>query len=444
MKILNSFKTNPLEHLIKILFLLTALSLPFSIKVNNVFIVALIFLICIYVIRRRHILSFDNEIKKKVLIFISLFLIQIFGLLYTEQFNEAKHHLEVKLTILLLPITFAVFSIDSKLRKEILVTFLISCSLACLVSIFFHFSFYTNNSFYYALSNISYLVHTALPKLGIHPVYFSAYLLFSIVIAFHLFYSVKNKGIKLLIISDVIVLSIFIILLASRIAIFIYSTLLFALLWNALQNKTFFYKATVNVLVVGIIILTVYNLPVTKVKVHHLLSQFVSRNYNTETNYVDGVSNRIQKWRASALVIKENFLLGVGTGDASQALLDTYESIGFTEGLEENYNAHNEYLQEFIRHGIIGFTILILCYLYSFLISIQKKDWIYLLFIIIISSISLTESILSVQKGVVFYAFFNSLLAFKKEESTTRAFRGEKNKEFPQDNKIKVLLLSND
>lgn len=413
-----SFQTQPLESTIHLLFILTVFSIPLPLKLNNIFIIALSISIIVFSIKRRKIKRlFDWEKRKKILIFGSLYLIQIIGLIYSDEFRESKQQLEVKSTILLFPVFFALYDHDFNLRRNILISFFISCNIVCLVSVYYHFSFYTENDFYYALSNIGYLVHTGIPKVRIHPVYFSGYLLFCTIIARQLYYLIPNRKIKIVLVADVLVLSFFIFLLASRIVLVVYAFFLFILLLKKLKNKTFLYQASLSLAIIMILAITVISLPVLNIKVKHLLNQINQPKSTEESIYVDGVSFRIQKWRGSALVLKENFFLGVGTGDATMALLDAYKKINFTEGIKQKFNAHNEYLQEFIRHGIIGFLILIVAYTYSFLLAIKRNDQIFLLFMVIIIFLSLTESILSLQKGVVFYAFFNSLFAFNKPES---------------------------
>ncbi|MDQ4138889.1 MAG: hypothetical protein M3142_00040, partial [Bacteroidota bacterium] len=75
-----------------------------------------------------------------------------------------------------------------------------------------------------------------------------------------------------------------------------------------------------------------------------------------------------------------------------------------------NYNTHNEYLEEALRHGIIGLTLLMLAFLFPVVLSIKHRNFLYFLFLITFMIACLSEVFLNRQKGVIFYAFFNALL----------------------------------
>lgn len=425
-RILNSFKAKPLESTLQSLLLLTAFTIPLPIKINSISVVILTISIVGYAIYKRDKKGplFNKSEKFKILLFGSLYVIQILGLLYTTNFNGAKHHLEVKATILLFPVLFSVYKIRPKLKRKLLLVFLLSCNILCLFALYFHFSFYTKNDFYYALSNIGFLVYTGLPETGIHPVYFSSYLLFSIVIAHFFLSSSESKGLKLLIILDVLFLSFFILLLSSRVIIITYLLFLFSFLLATLRHRSLAFKLVTFVVAFGLLGVSLYSLPIANRKLTNIVNQLSDKNLQNERgDYIDGVSTRTQKWKASIIIAKESFFFGVGTGDAGLALQKAYREIGFSEGIQRKFNSHNEYLQEFIRHGIVGLIILILCYSYSVLLSVKSRDYLFFSFMVIIILFSLTESILSVQKGVVFYSFFNSLFAFTKTDLQIHNFR---------------------
>ncbi|HHZ64630.1 MAG TPA: hypothetical protein EYN51_03880 [Flavobacteriales bacterium] len=66
--------------------------------------------------------------------------------------------------------------------------------------------------------------------------------------------------------------------------------------------------------------------------------------------------------------------------------------------------------------GAVGFLLLIGGILAPLVQSIGRKKYVYLFFLLIIALNSLTESILEVQAGVIFYAFFNSFFMFLDTE----------------------------
>jgi len=131
-------------------------------------------------------------------------------------------------------------------------------------------------------------------------------------------------------------------------------------------------------------------------------------------NTSDGTSERILIWKTSFEIIRENFLFGVGTGDIKDELMRKYNEKKMTTAYNLKLNAHNQYLQSFIATGFLGFIIFLSSLILPAIIAIRQKNIIYLMFIFLVAFNFLFESMLEVQAGVVFYAFFNSLLFIKK------------------------------
>ena len=123
-------------------------------------------------------------------------------------------------------------------------------------------------------------------------------------------------------------------------------------------------------------------------------------------------------WSAANQVIAENLLIGVGIGDAKDVLLIEYEKRGMTGAMEHKLNAHNEYYQVFVSLGLIGFILLLMTLLLPLYSAFTSSNWIYILFLLIIILSFIPESMFETQAGVLFYAFFNSLLCFKIKNNT--------------------------
>lgn len=128
-------------------------------------------------------------------------------------------------------------------------------------------------------------------------------------------------------------------------------------------------------------------------------------NTTTESSKV-----RLLIWQTSAEIIKDNFLFGVGTGDVKDVLMSKYKEKGLTGAYKENLNAHNQFLQTFIALGLPGILLLLASFVFPFILAIKTRNYIYLAFLIIVFINFLTESMLETIAGVMFYAFFNSLL----------------------------------
>ena len=118
------------------------------------------------------------------------------------------------------------------------------------------------------------------------------------------------------------------------------------------------------------------------------------------------------KWKCAWNVIKENWFLGVGTGDGQEELQLQYKRINFDIAFNEEYNTHNQYLQTWLGLGLVGLLLLISCLIFPAISAFQRKNYLYMSFLMLFSICCITESMLCRQNGIVFYAFFNSIFAF--------------------------------
>lgn len=133
-----------------------------------------------------------------------------------------------------------------------------------------------------------------------------------------------------------------------------------------------------------------------------------------------GKAIRLAIWQCSMDIIREHGLKGVGTGDVQDSLQAAYERRKFYFASRFNtYNAHNQFLQSMIAYGITGLVVFTACLLVPlgvFFKSLGGKgplnNQLYCLFLVSFIIVCLTESILEISKGIVFYSFFNSIFAF--------------------------------
>ncbi|HEY0680623.1 MAG TPA: O-antigen ligase family protein [Chitinophagaceae bacterium] len=127
-----------------------------------------------------------------------------------------------------------------------------------------------------------------------------------------------------------------------------------------------------------------------------------------------GKALRLAIWQCSMDIIKTNFVTGVGTGDVQDSLQAAYERRKFYFASRYNlYNAHNQFIQETLACGFAGFLIFITCLLAPLITFFRdNRKQLYVLFLVTFLIICLTESILEISKGIIFYSFFNSIFAF--------------------------------
>lgn len=125
---------------------------------------------------------------------------------------------------------------------------------------------------------------------------------------------------------------------------------------------------------------------------------------------------RLELWKISVDIIKQNWLFGVGTGDVP----DTFKQkmIEKDSPLKETrMRSHNQYLSLLVAFGIFGFLGCLFSLIYPFVRSKSIFDYFCLVFLLIFFVSMLTEDTIESQDGVTFYAFFASLYLFQKPKN---------------------------
>ncbi|MGV3504251.1 MAG: O-antigen ligase family protein [Adhaeribacter sp.] len=139
---------------------------------------------------------------------------------------------------------------------------------------------------------------------------------------------------------------------------------------------------------------------------------------NNKVKNFDGLEDRKAMWTACLNIIREHPVFGVGTGDIKARLLIEYKRINFQEGLEEVYNAHNQYFQTTLGLGGLGGVTLLAILLLIWYQGWRKGNFFLISFTLVFGLCCLTESMLSRQSGVVLFSFIlgSSLISLEKRE----------------------------
>jgi len=128
-----------------------------------------------------------------------------------------------------------------------------------------------------------------------------------------------------------------------------------------------------------------------------------------QTDDTESNAARLLIWRSAFDLAAEN-PFGVGTGDVNIELSKKYHQNGYSGIESKQLNAHNQFLQTSAAIGVFGMLLLILIMLIPFVQSFISGDFVFSGFLLITFSNALVEGILEAQAGVIFFAFFYSLL----------------------------------
>jgi len=332
-------------------------------------------------------------------------------LLNTENFKYGIKVLERNITWFLIPI-FIAASLKMS-YKELFRLFLNFSWVVHAVGLFLVLVAISN---YIETKNILVFFYNELTSsIDYHPVYLSFFVLFSLLIVIE---GVRKKYFKLhiaLFVSLVIFDIILLLLLSSK-------TMLAALFLVVIIFMIINYKKDRKAVVFSFFLLLsltflITQFSETKNRINDsLLSSWELLDKET-FKYNDsftGVTLRLITWKfvIKKFIEEENILIGLGTGDAEGFINQVYLERNMDAGGYLNFNMHNQYLEYFLKFGLVGVIYFFGILFLSFRAAFRNKDFLYGTFLFIFSIFSLTESTLEVQKGILFFLLINSIFFF--------------------------------
>ena len=138
------------------------------------------------------------------------------------------------------------------------------------------------------------------------------------------------------------------------------------------------------------------------------------------------IMQRLEFWKASLGIIKENWLIGVGTGDMNIAFKARYEQMHTKLAPDQRWRSHNQYLSILVGFGILGFAWFLISILYPPVKLHRLDDYFFLVFLIISAASMLTGDTIESQTGVTFIAVFYALFLFARGEKDPIFHKGVK------------------
>ncbi|WP_164891128.1 O-antigen ligase family protein [Botryobacter ruber] len=384
------------------------LSMPFAIKINSLFV---ILTAVIWLSKLTPVQDLKLVLKQRTFLLLYIFYgLYIIGLLYSANTKAAGAELELKSTFILLPLAFTSAQLTRRDCNNYLKAFIAGNVAASLIStgmllhkIFILDQYRAQGSFL----NVDWVYFSYfLPKqLDFHSPYFSMYTIMSAIIAayFCVMYTFeKSRPAKSILYAVLLFyLLAFTVMLSSRTALIAGLIILTSgFMAYLLYRRKFLLSVGVlfAVLVASYVVIT--NTPYLKQKISE----------------GTGFDQRRQMWQGSFNLISENPLAGVGPGDVKDRLTREYYRIGYSEGVENHLDPHNQYIQLLVALGIVGLLVFLAYLLQLLYLSLTLKIYLLTAFTLLIMLCSMTESVLGSQKGLVFFTFFSALFVSPKKD----------------------------
>ncbi len=345
----------------------------------------------------------------------AIYLLYVIGLIWTENFKYAGLDLQIKAGFVLLPLFIGTLDLSGKEFRKTTYFFIFGCALACLLLLANAFVIFVETGNHTAFFYISY------SSMLMHPTYISMYLTMAILFLLQrMFDTTKEQYLKYYS-AGILFFFVQLFQLSAR------TSLAVAVLTFLLAACYYLRKGEILPIKKGYFIAILF---------FTTLSYFALQGFNNRFNQVsnaitstpadqvqpeyNSTTGRLEIWKESMEILQDNWLIGTGTGDVKDELIKTYEKHQFTYALDKKLNAHNQFLQVWLTLGIVGLLLLIWSLVLPIYRLKSQGQPLFALFAMVIILNSMTESILEVQKGVLFFVFFYSLLVVGKEIHTTR------------------------
>ena len=138
---------------------------------------------------------------------------------------------------------------------------------------------------------------------------------------------------------------------------------------------------------------------------------------------------RIRRWACAWELIRQSPLAGYGSGMEVPLLKEKYLSHRYFTSWQYALNSHNQFISLWINSGLTGVVIYLLIFLFGYMYAFRKKDFCFFAFLTILLSVSLSENVFGLNKGIFFIAFFYPLFfsSFRRKNipvSATEAASG--------------------
>ncbi len=126
------------------------------------------------------------------------------------------------------------------------------------------------------------------------------------------------------------------------------------------------------------------------------------------------LAQRIEYTKAAISIIKNNFWLGVGTGNWRMAYVEEYKKANSKMDPARYGNVHNQYLNYMVKFGIIGFILIFAAILYPVIKTKTYRNQLFLLFLVIMFIGNLGDANFETHTGSNFFMFFYCLFLVPK------------------------------
>lgn len=351
-----------------------------------------------------------------MMVMVLFFLYHLLGLLWSRDLTAGWQSVEVKLSFLILPVLFATNDgLGAKRLQQLWLLFAASLVLSFSYSFVQSFLEFYPKGWAYVLSRMN--VSAAI----MHPGYYSNYFALALVWAVlsmedHAAMPVWQKG---LLSFFILFMLLALLLLISKTAMLFLACFVTWLLWLfAGRFRQGIARWVLFLFFVAGFAMLASLLPSIRNRIHETTIQFAPPDKNISIENSTG-SRRVA-WKLESELIRENPVFGYGTGEANSLLSERMVEQGYFKLAADHMHTHNQVLHTWIDLGLPGVLLLAAFLLLAFRESARQKHSLAAWLVVLIAWNLVTDDMLEIQAGTVFFIFFLSLFLFRRQQAITR------------------------
>ena len=354
----------------------------------------------------------SNRLFFPFLITISLFVLSVIGTLYSDNVPKAISDWECKLWFLAAPL--CLLPLFGKIRlkqiRNLLMVFILSVTATAIGNIVISAVRFaqTGDSAQFFYLNASHFFG----EKSTHPSYLSMYCAVAWLVDVVLLAAkgaVEAKPVRRVLAAALIILPVEVLLLQSKAGLLGFAVVFVSATVHAVRQRAVPLWAGMAVLA-ACVALGVAGVSGKLSSSNRLADMRQQLRADERSNPYNGTLQRLAVWQTSCEVAVDHLPFGTGTGDISDELCRRYEAKGYTYILDKRLNCHNQYLQHFVGLGIPG-VLALLCFIgLPLWEGIRKKDFLLILWGILVAINLLVESMLETRAGSNFIPLMTVLL----------------------------------
>lgn len=124
--------------------------------------------------------------------------------------------------------------------------------------------------------------------------------------------------------------------------------------------------------------------------------------------------DRFQRLQVSYDIFEAYPILGVGFDKVDAERIERYTDYGYIVAAHFKYNAHNQFMEYLSINGILGGLVYVGVLVYLISIAVRRKSNLFLFFLVSFVFTNLTESMMVRIKGIEYFALFVSIFLLQK------------------------------